>query len=347
MPRDVIVVGTSAGGLEALKSLVSQLPADLGAAVFIVWHMPADQPSLLPQILSRYSTLPVSVATDHEAFEPSRVYVATPDHHLVLEPGSPERMRVAHGPKENLFRPSVDVLFRSAALAFGPRAIGVVLTGLLDDGASGLYALKESGGVAVVQDPVDALFPDMPINAMKAVRVDHTVPIADMASLLARLVRESAAEEKREGAEAALKQMDAEVRVALEDKALHLGAVSLGDPSVFACPECHGVLMQIKDGPLLRFRCHTGHAYSLSALLSGITGSVEDSLWSALRAIQESEMLMSHVARHLREAGQPEAAGVFEQKVERARRRADLIRQAVMSNETLGLAEAEDGPSST
>ena len=337
--RDVIVVGTSAGGLEALKSLVGQLPADLGAAVFIVWHVPADQPSLLPQILSRYSALPVAHATDGEAFEPARIYVAPPDRHLVLEPDRTGYVRVTHGPRENRFRPSVDVLFRSAARAYGSRVIGVVLTGMLDDGASGLYAIKECGGQAIVQDPLEALFPEMPISAMRAVAVDHTVSINDLGRLLVRLVNNTdaqpSAHDKSPAGEAMWNRMDAEVRIALEDKALYLGAANLGEPSLYACPECHGVLSQIEEGSLLRFRCHTGHAYSLSTLLSGITGSVEDSLWNAVRALEEAEMLMSHIARHLRESGHEEAAQVFDQKVQQVGQRGELVRQAVLSHEVL------------
>ena len=341
--RDVIVVGTSAGGLEALKGLVGQLPADLQAAVFIVWHVPADQPSLLPQILNRYSALPVAHANDGEAFEPGRIYVAPPDHHLVLEPDRLGHIRVTRGPRENRFRPSVDVLFRSAARAYGPRAIGVVLTGMLDDGASGLYAIKECGGLAVVQDPLEALFPEMPISAMRAVAVDHTVSISDLGPMLVRLVNETdaqlstqpSAHDESPAGEAMRNRMDAEVRIALEDKALYLGAANLGEPSLYACPECHGVLSQIEEGSLLRFRCHTGHAYSLSTLLSGITGSVEDSLWNAVRTLEEAEMLMSHIARHLRESGHEEAAQIFDQKVQQVRQRGELVRQTVLSHEIL------------
>jgi two-component system chemotaxis response regulator CheB len=357
--RDVIVVGTSAGGLEALKVLVSQLPGDLEAAVLVVWHMPPDQPSLLPQILNRYSSLPVVPAHDGDALEPGRITVATPDHHLVLEASSatpgvstPQssgarwavRVRSTRGPRENMFRPSVDVLFRSAALALGPRVIGVVLTGMLDDGASGLYAIKQRGGAAVVQDPVDALFSDMPINALKAVAADHTVRLANLAGLLTQLVNEGSSEEEPPGRQAMSRepeQMKSEVRVALSSRALELEALSGAEPSLFTCPECHGVLSQIKEGPLLRFRCHTGHAFSFSTLLAGVTGSVEETLWSAIRAIQESEMLLAHMARHLHEAGQHQAALVFEQKVRETQRRKELVRQAVMGTEILSLSSVE------
>jgi two-component system, chemotaxis family, protein-glutamate methylesterase/glutaminase len=345
--RDVIVIGTSAGGLEALKNLIGRIPAGFGAAILIVWHMPPDAPGILPQILSRISKLPVLSAQDGQTIEAGHVYVATPDHHLMVEHLMVDhpmvdsgKIRVTHGPKENFFRPSVDVLFRSAAGAFGPRVIGVVLTGMLDDGASGLYAVKKCGGLAVVQDPVDAPYPEMPINAMKAVNVDYSVPLRDMGKLLVRLTAESQIQrqseapcqsEARQGEHAVNQKMNAEVRVALGDQTLETVAQSLGEPSRYSCPECHGVLTRIEEGPLLRFRCHVGHAFSFQALLSGIAGSVEDSLWSALRALEEGEMLMSHMAQHLETAGEREAAGAFHRKAREARRRAETVRQMVSS----------------
>ena len=284
---------------------------------------------MLPQILNRVCPLSVAHAIDKEAIQPGRIYVAPPDHHLLIEPG---HVRVTHGPKENRFRPSVDVLFRSAAQAYGPQVIGVVLTGFLDDGASGLFAVKEQGGKAVVQDPLDALYPSMPIEAMKAVVVDHCVPVTKMGALLIRLTNE-AIEEKEDNPVS--EQMKIEVGVALEDKGFEAGIMKLGQLSPYSCPECHGVLLQLKEGKRIRFRCHTGHAYSLNSLLVEVTQSIESALWNTLRGIEESEMLMNHIAEHLREANDSEMAELFLQKSEEASKRAELVRQAVMSNETL------------
>lgn len=327
--RDIIVIGASAGGLEALKQLVAQLPSNFPAALFIVWHVSPKSPSLLPQILDRVCPLSVSHAIDMEEIELGRIYIAPPDYHLLVEP---EHVRVTHGPKENRFRPSVDVLFRSAARSYGPRVVGVVLTGSLDDGASGLYAVKERGGKAVVQDPVDALFPSMPIAAMKVVAVDHCVPIIEMGKLLVHLTNETVEVEE---VNPVSEQIDIEVRVAREDNALEMGITKLGAFSPYTCPECHGVLMQLKEGNLLRFRCYTGHAYTLNSLLAEVTQSVEDTLWDALRTIQTSEMLMTHMAEHLRQANESEAAELLWQKAKEAKARSELVRQAVMSNETL------------
>lgn len=326
---DIVVVGASAGGMEALKKLVAQLPSNFPGTLFIVWHVAPAYPSVLPQILERVCPLPVAHAIDKEAIQPGRIYVAPPDHHLLVESGY---VRVTKGPKENRFRPSIDVLFRSAARSYGKQVIGVVLTGLLDDGASGLYAVKEQGGRAVVQDPFDALHPSMPMQAMKAVAVDHCVPIAEMGVLLVYLTN-SAVEKK--GGHLVSEQMDIEVKVAREDNAFESGIMKLGKLSPYTCPECHGVLLQLKEGNRIRFRCHTGHAYSLNSLLAEVTESIETSLWSTLRGIEESEMLISHMAEHLCEANDSEMAERFLQKAKEVRLRADLVRQAVMSHETL------------
>ncbi len=331
--QDIIVIGASAGGMEALKKLVAQLPSNFPGALFIVWHVAPEHPSMLPQILNRVCPLSVAHAVDKEAIQPGRIYVAPPDHHLLVKPG---HVRVTHGPKENRFRPSVDVLFRSAAQAYGPQVIGVVLTGFLDDGAAGLFAVKEQGGKAVVQDPLDALYPSMPIEAMKAVVVDHCVPVTKMGALLIRLTNE-AIKEKEDNLVS--EQMKIEVGVALEDKAFEAGIMKLGQLSPYTCPECHGVLLQLKEGKRIRFRCHTGHAYSLNSLLVEVTQSIESALWNTLRGIEESEMLMNHIAEHLREANDGEMAELFVQKSEEASKRAELVRQAVMSNETLSQAK--------
>lgn len=329
LKREIIVIGASAGGLEALKKLVAQLPSNFPAAVFIVWHISPEYPSMLPQILNRACPLSVAHAIDTEAIQPGRIYVAPPDHHLLVESG---HVRVTHGPKENRFRPSVDVLFRSAARAYGSQVIGVVLTGALDDGAAGLYAVKERGGKAVVQDPFEALYPSMPIQAMKAVAVDHCISIKEMGSLLVSLTNEAFQEE---GVNPVSEQMDIEVSVAREDNAFERGVMKLGQFSPYTCPECHGVLLQLKEGKRIRFRCHTGHAFSLNSLLVEVSKSIEDTLWNTLRAIEESEMLMSHMAEHLHEANDGNMVELFLHKAEQAKRQADLIRQALMSQETL------------
>lgn len=336
LKHDIIVIGASAGGLEVMKKLLAQLPDNFPGTLFIVWHVSPESPSILPQILDRVCPLPVAHAIDFEAIKPGHIYVAPPDRHLLVEPG---HVRVTRGPKENRFRPSVDVLFRSAALAYSPQVIGVVLTGSLDDGAAGLYAVKERGGIAIVQDPFEALYPSMPKAAMKAVTVDHCVSVTEMGSLLVRLTNETVEEEAGNPPD---DKMEIEVGVAREDNGLEQGIMKLGTPSIYTCPECHGTLLRLKEGNLIRFRCHTGHAYSLDSLLVEVTKGIEDALWNTLRAIEESELLMRHMAGHLRQTNDSQTEALFLQKAEEANRRADLVRQAVMSHETLSREKLSD-----
>jgi two-component system chemotaxis response regulator CheB len=313
-------VGASAGGVEALQTLVRGLPADVPAAVFVVLHMSADAPSMLPQILNRAGPLPVAAAVDNEPIAPGRVYVAVPDHHLLIERG---RVCLVRGPKENRSRPAVDPLFRSAARAYGSRVIGVVLTGALDDGTSGLQAVKGRGGLAVVQDPAEALYTGMPRSAMEHVAVDYCMPLAEIPALLARLAAEPAPDES---AYPVPPNLDLEVRIAeLDMEAFDNGEVP-GTPSVFACPECHGTLWEIQDGNLLRFRCRVGHAYSAESMLAEHDDGLETALWSALRALEESVALARRMAASARDRNHPRLVTRYEQKARDQEQHALLLR---------------------
>ena len=330
--RDIIVVGASAGGFEALKILVAGLPKNFPASIFVVWHMsPEIHESVLPQVLQRVGNLPATQAVDGERIEPGRIYVAPPDYHLLIEH---ERVRVTKGPKENRFRPAVDLLFRSAAYAYGSRAVGVVLSGALDDGTAGLWTIKYRGGSAVVQDPLDAEFPSMPKSAMREVKVDYCVPVSQIPQILINLTKEPAAESP----EIDMKENEkvkTEVAIAAEDSAYERGIMNLGDLTPFTCPDCHGVLLKIKDGKILRFRCHTGHAFSPDSLLTSVTETIEDSMWSALRAVEESVMLLKHMGRHLADGEQTELSEIYFAKAEEAERRANMMRLNVMRHEHL------------
>jgi two-component system, chemotaxis family, protein-glutamate methylesterase/glutaminase len=332
--RNIFVVGASAGGFEALRRLVAGLPRDWQASVFVVWHMSPDIRGVLPQVLSRADTLPAAHARDGEAIEPNRIYVAPPDHHLLVERG---RVRVTRGPKENRFRPAVDPLFRSAAFAYGPRVVGVILSGALDDGTAGLWAVKQRGGVAVIQDPQDAEVPSMPENALREVAVDYAVPVAEMADLLVRLSREPVAEnaEVVMPDETENEKTEIEIRIAAEGGAFESGIMKFGALTPYTCPECHGVLSALKDGGRTRFRCHTGHAFSADSLLTTITEHVEDSLYSAIRGVEESVMLLNHIGDHFAEVNQPRLAAVYFNKAKEAEARAALVRQAVLAHEQL------------
>jgi two-component system, chemotaxis family, protein-glutamate methylesterase/glutaminase len=323
--RDIIVVGTSAGGVEALIELCQGLPPDLPAAVFVVCHISAHSAGALAKILARKGNLPAENAIDREPITPGRVYVAPPDHHLLVEHGF---VRVTQGPKENRFRPAVDPLFRSAAYAYGSRVIGVILTGGLDDGTAGLWAIKERGGLAIVQDPADAVFPSMPTNAIMNVQIDYQTPLAEIAPLLARIVSEPVEEERQDMSD----KLEIEVNIAREDKSTNRLIEQLGHVSMFTCPECHGTLWEMYEGGIIRFRCRTGHGYTAQALLADQAESIEAMLWSAIRGIEEGVSLLNHMAEHLQQ-GQNELSESFLAQARAAVQRADLVRQATMAQE--------------
>jgi two-component system, chemotaxis family, protein-glutamate methylesterase/glutaminase len=326
--RDIVVIGTSAGGVQALSTIVKDLAQNFDAAVLIVSHTSPYQRSVLPRILSRAGKLDVAHAVDREEINPGKVYVAPPDRHLVVEAG---RLRLTRGPKENRFRPAIDPLFRSAANEFGARVVGVILSGALDDGTAGLWAIKDRGGIAVVQDPSDAEQSSMPQSALNNVEVDYCVPVSEIGRLLLKLSQEPVIEK---GGTSVSRELQIETKIALEGDAAELDVTQLGELSEFTCPECHGVLIRIQDGKLQRFRCHTGHAFSTGSLLAELTEYVEDSLWTAIRAVEERVRLLKHLAQHAADISQSELVQSITSEIEDAERRADLARQVVLADRT-------------
>ncbi len=329
--RNIIVIGASAGGFTVLRQLVADLPPNIPAALFVVWHMPPDGQGLLSQVLGRANTLPTADAVDGEAIVLGRLYVAPPDHHLLIEPG---RVRVTKGPKEHRFRPAVDPLFRSAAVAYGPRVVGVVLSGALDDGTAGLEVIKRRGGVAVVQDPLDAEVSSMPHSAMRAVAVDYVVPAADLAALLVRLSQERVPPPPEVDVDDDDKTR-IEIRIAAAENALHAGVTQLGSPTPYTCPDCHGVLLALQNGKQVCFRCHTGHAFSADSLLAALTATTEDQLWSAVRSLDENVLLLNHLGDHLAEAQQTRLAAMYYQQAHAANAQSQLVRQALSQHQLL------------
>ena len=325
------MIGASTGGFEAIRQLVALLPSDLDATIFIVWHMSPDVTGVLPQVINQQKTILATNAFDNEIVTTNRIYVAPPDRHLLLENGF---VRVSRGPKENRFRPAVDPLFRSAAYIYGPRVIGVVLSGALDDGTAGLWTIKSRGGIAIVQEPAEAEVSSMPENALAAVAVDYRVTIAELAPLLVRLTAETVTEFGEIAMEEQQK-IAIETRIAAQNGALGLGVLTLGKPSHFACPECHGVLSAITDGDLVRYRCHTGHAYSADSLLTTLTENVEDTLWSAIRGLEESIILLNNLGDHYADKNQPKLAAMCFQKAQEVETRAEIVRQTVFNHEHL------------
>jgi two-component system, chemotaxis family, protein-glutamate methylesterase/glutaminase len=317
--RDVIVMGASAGGPTALGAVLSALPEDLDAIVCVVLHLPAHSPVSLVDILQSRTRLPVVEAHDGAEPERGRVYVAPPDRHLLLEPG---RLRVSYGPRENRHRPAIDPLFRSAAWAFGPRVIGVILSGLLDDGVAGLWAIHTCGGATVVQDPAEAAFPDMPANALASMGVDHVERLERLGPLLADLTR---------GPAPAPADAPRPPELPLETGfALGGGSIDdvdqLGQPSAFTCPSCHGTLWEIRDGSLIRYRCHTGHAFTESSLLEEQHLAMEGALGSSLRAIEEKAELLRRMALRC-ETRMPRLQADYEARAQELEAHADTLRR--------------------
>jgi two-component system, chemotaxis family, protein-glutamate methylesterase/glutaminase len=284
------VIGASAGGLEALDKLIAQFPTDIPAAIFIVQHMaPESTADALLSRLGKYKAFQCALATDGEKFAPGRIYISPPDHHLLVKK---DHLLVTKGARENRYRPGVDPLFRSAAATHGRHVIAVVLTGMLDDGTAGLMAVKKCGGMAVVQDPRDAAYPDMPQSAVDNLDVDYCLPIAEMGAVIEQLAKEhpnSAAE--------CPQQVRTEALIA-ERVLSDVGQVSgLGDQVPYNCPNCGGVLWQMKGAGVHRYRCHTGHSFTADALLTSQTEKIEETLWISLRMFEERKNLLNNMAK--------------------------------------------------
>jgi two-component system chemotaxis response regulator CheB len=315
---DVVVVGASAGGVEALSILVSELPRDLRAAVFVVLHLSRAR-SVLPEILTRAGRLPAVHPADGDRIEHGRIYVGRPDHHLTLEDG---RIRVVHGPTENGYRPAVDPLFRSAARVYGPRVIGIILTGALDDGTAGLAAVKEAGGIAIVQDPDEAFASSMPRSARAFVAVDHVRPLREIGALVASLTSEQT--------EAAVSPEGPHVKAMEPDLGPPNIAVREGDRpgkvSVFTCPECHGTLWEADERGIVRFRCRVGHVYSPESMLAAQTDSVDRALWIALRSLEERAALTHRLSERASNRQHTWVAKAFQQRARAADEHAAVIR---------------------
>lgn len=326
----IIVIGASSGGFDALRQLVSKLPPDLDAAIFIVWHMSPAVEGVLPGVLNKYKTLHAANAVDEEPIFPNRIYVAPPDRHMLIEKG---RVRVTRGPKENRFRPAVNPLFRSAAFNYGARVIGIILSGALDDGTAGLWSVKHFGGVTIVQDPNDAEVKGMPENALREVQVDHCLSIGAIAEIL--ISRSPFKQPLNDEVVENDKKTEAEIRIAAEENAFKTGIFQMSELTPFTCPECHGVLAALRDGNIKRYRCHTGHAFSADSLLASITERIEENMYRAIRGIDESVMLLNHIGDHFAEKNETKLASYYFNKAKEAANKSDILRVAVIRNELL------------
>jgi two-component system chemotaxis response regulator CheB len=287
--RNIIVIGTSAGRLEALDALIGQLSNDLPASIFIIQHMtPENTGSALLHRLSRYKAFECKLAEDGESFKPGRIYIAPSDNHLLLKK---TKVLVTKGARENRSRPRIDPLFRSAAVTHSSRVIGVLLTGMLDDGTAGLTAIRKCGGVTVVQDPKDAAYPSMPQSAIDGLKVDYVVPISEMGRLLDRLTREAPGKSKPIPNDVKTEAEIAE-RV-LSDVAQVNG---LGKQVPYNCPNCGEVLWEMDSPNVKRYRCHKGHSFTVPPLLVSQSEKIEETLWISLRMFEERKNLLNSMA---------------------------------------------------
>jgi two-component system, chemotaxis family, protein-glutamate methylesterase/glutaminase len=304
--------------------VVAALPADFPVPVCVVIHTAPHAPGIMADVLARETRLRVSHPRDGERLESRHIYVAPPDRHLLVEP---DRLRITRGPRENRFRPAIDPLFRSAAQVYGPGTIGVILSGDLDDGTSGLDVIKRLGGVAIVQNPAEALYPSMPQSAIDHVAVDHIASVAELAPLLVDLTAVSAEPQPRRAVPA---DLEVEVKIAKEQNPVDAGLEQIGRPSRFACPECHGVLLQLNDSTRIRFRCHTGHAYSVDSLAAAISEGIDESLWNSMRSLEEARLPLQTLAAHVQERhGSAGDAQRLLAQAEEARRHSETIRELV------------------
>lgn len=286
----IVVVGTSAGGLEALDEVIGQFQDGLPASVFIVQHLaPEATGEALVEVLGRHKALRCKMAEDGESFEDGTIYIAPADFHLLVKE---KKVMVTKGARENRYRPAVDPLFRSAAVTHGSAVIGVVLTGMLDDGTAGLVAVQKCGGVTVVQDPKDAAYPEMPQSAVNNLKVDHCVPLARMGALLEKLVREPAGKSTPIPKDI---RTEAEIAERVLSNVAQVNA--LGAQVPYNCPNCGGVLWKMDTPDLQRFRCHTGHSFTTAALLESQSEKIEETLWVSLRMLEERKNLLNNMAQ--------------------------------------------------
>jgi two-component system, chemotaxis family, protein-glutamate methylesterase/glutaminase len=323
--RDIVVIGASAGGVEALDRLVRGFPPELPAAVLVVLHLPAGGRSVLPAILARAGGLPATVPQDGERPERGHIYVAPPDRHLLLVG---QQMRLTGGPRENGHRPAIDPLFRSAARSAGRRVVAIVLSGNLDDGAAGSRLVKERGGMVLVQDPEDALYPDMPASAAAVTDVDALVPVADIAGRICAALEEPLPEAEEDEAS----------REEREEEELAAAELALdGQPTELSCPECGGPLWERSEGPLVRFACRVGHVFSPESLIEQHGKELERALWAAQRNLEERADLYRRMARRARKNSVLQKR--FTDRSDSAERHAAAVQEALVKLTSSGELE--------
>ncbi|MCW3117216.1 MAG: hypothetical protein JWM28_1298 [Chitinophagaceae bacterium] len=305
-PGFVIVVGASAGGLSALKQLLGQFESDIPAAILVVLHIsPVINEGFIPGTLQSSTSLKVLKAENNLFLETGCIYVAVPDAHLLVKENY---LLLGFGPEENRWKPSIDVLFRSAAVAYGERCIGIILTGLLNDGTAGMDAIKRCGGVTIIQDPKQAEFPEMPLSVLENIHVDYCLTLDKMAPAVQKIFQ------KEVTTSTAPKEILAEAAIIEKMQTGSYAVSQIGDPTVYACPDCGGILWEIKNGEFARYRCHIGHSYTEEDLLLKQTNAMHSTLWISLRIMEERKSLLEKIARQNRQKGYNRTSKEYELK---------------------------------
>jgi two-component system, chemotaxis family, protein-glutamate methylesterase/glutaminase len=321
--RNIIVIGSSAGGFSTLPKLTSQLPEGFPASVFIVQHLgPGVSPRPLLDKLKKESKLIVKIPDHGENIKNGHIYVAPPDHHMLVKKSE---ILVVRGPRENRYRPSVDMLFRSAAAHFKSKVIGIVMTGMLDDGTSGIEAIKKSGGISIVQDPENAEWPDMPQSALRNAKIDFHAPAEEIGKLLEKLIYEPVNENLQPPPTILIEAEIAERYITGIEN-----VYKIGRQIPVSCPECGGSLWEIKEGDLPHFRCHVGHTFNESGLLISQAKGMEETLWVSLRMMEERV----HMLASMREKEKNDSiTSQLSERIEEVKVHISRIRNILHSNE--------------
>jgi two-component system, chemotaxis family, protein-glutamate methylesterase/glutaminase len=323
-PKFVVVIGTSAGGFFALAELISQLTEEMDAAFFVVMHLShRGIGGYLVNQMQKYTSLLCTEAEEKAAIKRGTIYFSQPNKHLLIKENTIE---LGFGPEENRWRPSIDVLFRSAAAACDGYTIGIILTGMLDDGTAGMSAIKRCGGSCIVQDPNEAEYPDMPLSVLKEIEVDYCVPLSQIGAVISTIIA-------NKKVVSTIIPADIIKEVSLSEKGV--GTIDemkeLGNNSVFSCPDCGGVLFELKNGPATRYKCHTGHSYTVNDLLIKQFKNVESSLWVAMRSLEERRKLLTQLAEKNIQRGFHRSASDYQAKIDELQKHVDNLKQVLFA----------------
>jgi two-component system chemotaxis response regulator CheB len=305
-----VMIGTSAGGTLVLPELIKQFTEEMNIAVFVALHYSKKAVGeMIVNRLQKQTSYTCKIPKHGELIRPNHIYIAKPDHHLLVKK---KKILIGKGPMENRYRPSIDALFRSGAVAFAQQAVGIVLTGMLEDGASGMVAIKRSGGICMVQDPNEAKYPDLPQAVMQQLEPDYVLPVEEMGQALNKAMRDGQQKIKAKVPDDVVKEAEIAEKVQIG-----FGAIQQidGDRSTFSCPDCGGALWEIKNNGISRYRCHVGHSFTEDGLLTGMEVSTGSALWTALRIIEERRNLLAKIAERERRYGRSSAARMYSIRV--------------------------------